>query len=49
MSKPVRGERARWMRFLNEEVWPKVDPEFLGKPLSKEEMDKLAGYGPEGL
>lgn len=46
---PVKGERARWMRFLEEDVWPKVDPEFLGKPISKEEMDRLAGYDPEGV
>ena len=49
ISEPQEGERARWIRFLKEEVWPKVDPEFLGKPISKEEMDKLAGYGPEGV
>ena len=48
-SEPAKGERARWMRFLKEEVWPKVDPELLGKPISKEEMDRLAGYGTEGV
>lgn len=49
VTKLEEGERARWMRFLEEEVWPNVDPDFLGKPISKEEMDRLAGYDPEGV
>ncbi|TBH14888.1 MULTISPECIES: type II toxin-antitoxin system VapB family antitoxin [Thermus] len=31
----------RVLRFLEEEVWPRIPPELLGKGVSKEEMDEL--------
>jgi antitoxin VapB len=40
---------ARWRRYLEEEVWPKIPPSVLGKPLSKEEQEEILGLGPEGV
>jgi|GEM_PF-116753 len=31
----------RVIRFLEEEVWPQIPPELLGKGIAKEEMDEL--------
>jgi len=32
---------GRVIRFLEEEVWPQIPPELLGKGIPKEEMDEL--------
>jgi antitoxin VapB len=40
---------ARLRRFLEEEVWPNVPPDILGKPISKEEEEEILGYGPDGV
>jgi antitoxin VapB len=45
------GNRERgsdFLRFLEEEVWPKAPPGQLGRRLSREEEDEILGYGPEG-
>jgi antitoxin VapB len=42
-----RGER--FLKFLEEEIWPTLPPEVLGRRLSKEEEDQILGYGPEGV
>lgn len=47
-----RGRRERgsdFLRFLEEEVWPKAPPGQLGRRLSREEEDEILGYGPEGV
>lgn len=47
-----QGRRTRgnaFLRFLEEEVWPKVPPGQLGRRLSREEEDEILGYGPEGV
>lgn len=43
-----RGERLR--RCLEQEVWPLVPEEQLGRgrPLTREEEDAILGYGPHG-
>lgn len=41
-----RGERLR--RYLEEEVWPHVPPDVLGKGISKAEREEILGYGPDG-
>lgn len=41
-----RGEAFR--RFLEEEVWPNVPPDRLGRRLTKAERGEILGYGPEG-
>lgn len=46
-----QGRRERgsdFLRFLEEEVWPKAPPGQLGRRLSREEEDEILGYGPEG-
>ena len=45
----VRPRRERLLAFLEEEVWPSVPEEELGRRLSREEEDALLGYGPQGL
>jgi antitoxin VapB len=40
---------ARWRRYLEEKAWPRVRPEFRGKRISKEEMEEILGYGPDGV
>jgi antitoxin VapB len=44
----VRRERGSdFLRYLEEEVWPKAPPGQLGRRLSREEEDEILGYGPE--
>ena len=40
---------ARLRRFLESEVWPNVPPGELGRQLSREEEEKLLGYGSAGV
>ena len=42
-----RGARIR--RFLENEVWPQIPEQELGRPLTKDEKEKILGYGPEGV
>jgi prevent-host-death family protein len=44
---PDRGERLQ--RFLEEEVWPHIPPEELGRRLTRAEEDAILGYGPDGV
>ena len=45
-----RGRPQRSMReWLETEIWPHVPEEELGRePLSKEEVEEILGFGPEG-
>jgi antitoxin VapB len=46
----VGRERGNdFLRYLEEEVWPKVSPSQLGRRLTREEEDTILGYGPEGV
>ena len=46
----TRGERgSAFLRYLEEEVWPKIPAGQLGRRLSREEEDEILGYGPEGV
>lgn len=42
-----RIERLR--KYLEEEYWPKLPEDVRGKGISKEERERLLGYGPEGV
>ncbi|MES1245747.1 MAG: type II toxin-antitoxin system VapB family antitoxin [Acidobacteriota bacterium] len=44
-----REPGSDFLRYLEEEVWPKAPPGQLGRRLSREEEDEILGYGPEGL
>ncbi|HEX3782182.1 MAG TPA: type II toxin-antitoxin system VapB family antitoxin [Pseudonocardiaceae bacterium] len=41
--------RARFRRFLEEEIWPLIPEDQLGKPLSKEEEEEILGIGSDGV
>lgn len=42
LAELTRKQRPdRVLRFLEEEVWPRIPPELLGRGVSKEEMDEL--------
>ena len=40
--------QTRVLRFLEEEVWPRIPADQLGRRLSRDEEDEILGYGPEG-
>jgi len=44
---PSSAERLR--HFLEEEVWPAIPEDVLGKPLSKEEEEQILGFGEFGV
>lgn len=44
-----RDRGADFLRFLEEEVWPKAPPDQLGRRLSRDEEDEILGYGREGV
>jgi hypothetical protein len=35
-------------RFLEEEIWPLIPPDELGRPLSKAEREEILGFGEHG-
>lgn len=46
----VRDDDAQDLRrYLREEVWPQVLPEYRGRAISQEEQDEILGYGPGGV
>lgn len=49
LSRPTVSQREeRLTRFLEEEIWPLVPPDKLGKPLSKAERELVLGFGEDG-
>lgn len=42
-----RGES--FLSYLEEEVWPRVPRELLGKRMTRREREEILGYGPEGV
>jgi hypothetical protein len=46
-SEGAKGTVEDWIRFLEEEVWSKIDPELLGKPVPPEVMAEVLGWSPE--
>jgi antitoxin VapB len=40
--------QTRALRFLDQEVWPRIPADQLGRRLSKDQEDEVLGYGPEG-
>ena len=48
LVEPLEHERGSdFLRYLEEEVWPKAPPDQFGRRLSREEEDEILGYGPE--
>jgi hypothetical protein len=46
-GRTTQTKLERWLEFLEQEVWPTIPEEQLGRTLSREEEDKLLGYGQE--
>ena len=45
----AKRKRRDLFTFLEEEIWPHIPPEELGKPsLTKAEVEEILGIGPEG-
>lgn len=40
------SKRERWQAFLEQDVWPTIDAQQLGRSLSREEEDAILGYSP---
>jgi antitoxin VapB len=49
LSLSPQNRVARWRRFLEAKVWPQIPSELRGRRISREEMDEILGYGPEGV
>jgi antitoxin VapB len=45
----IDAREARLQRFLEEEIWPLIRAEDLGKPFTKEEQEEILGIGPDGV
>lgn len=46
----IDGDRAaRVRRFLESEVWPSIPADELGRRMSREEEERILGYGREGV
>jgi antitoxin VapB len=43
-----RSRKDEMLRFLQRDVWPRVPAEERGRRLSREEEDRILGYGREG-
>jgi antitoxin VapB len=44
----IQQREERLTRFLEEEIWPLVPPDQLGKPVSKAEREEILGFGEHG-
>ena len=42
------GARRSLRDYMEKSVWPLIPPAELGRVLSREEEDRILGYGPEG-
>jgi antitoxin VapB len=49
LSRPSTAQREEHLtRFLEEEIWPLIPPDQLGKPLTKAETEQILGFGEHG-
>lgn len=46
---PGRGGRKSLLAYLEQNVWPLVPANELGRVMGREEEDQILGYGPEGF
>ena len=47
LAEGSRGER--FLRFLEDEVWPALPDAVEGRPMTRDEEDAILGYGPDGV
>jgi antitoxin VapB len=43
-----RGGRKSLREYMEQNVWPMIPAAELGRVMSREEEDRILGYGPEG-
>jgi antitoxin VapB len=43
------GRPQSLQKWLETEIWPRIPKEERGKPLTKEEVEDILGFGPEGV
>lgn len=43
------ANEPRFFAFLEEELWPQIPPDLMGKQLSKQEEEEILGYGEAGV
>jgi antitoxin VapB len=49
LSRPAAQQREeRLTRFLEEEIWPLIPPEQLGKRMPKADREQILGFGEHG-
>ena len=41
--------RKPLLQFLEEEIWPHIPPDVLGRAMSKAEREEILGIGPDGF
>jgi antitoxin VapB len=46
--RPVKQREERLTRFLEEEIWPLIPPDQLGRPVSKAEREEILGFSEDG-
>lgn len=46
---PVDERRRRVLRFLEKRAWSTIPKDQLGRRLTREEEDRLLGFGPAGV
>ncbi len=49
LSRPQRDRLEHLRRFLKEEIWPSIPKSELGRKLSRKEMERILGYGKDGI
>jgi antitoxin VapB len=43
-----RDREAQALQFLEDEVWPRIPADQIGRRLSRAEEEEILGYGPAG-
>jgi antitoxin VapB len=49
LAERSRLRAARIKDYLEREVWPNIPPELLGRTVTRDEIEEVLGYGPEGV
>lgn len=44
-----KGRPRSMQEWLETEIWPRIPDEQRGKPLTKEEVEDILGFGPGGV
>ncbi len=45
---PPEVRKARLLKYLKEEVWPRIPPAYRGKPITKADREEILGIGEQG-